>query len=106
MIEIKILPHDDALPGKPIAAAELHFTYGPLRGMKLIGFTLWRNRNNVVTVGFPSRSYSVAGERRSFALLRPVDPHITAEQDDVRQLIKQKYLDCEAQREAAKKGNR
>ena len=59
------------LPGK-LAEAELHFTEGVLDGLKLIGFTVWERRTgNGRNVTFPARSYTVGGERRSFALLRP-----------------------------------
>lgn len=58
-------------PGK-LADAELHFTDGPLEGLKLMGFAVWERRDHSGrNVTFPARSYSVNGERRSFALLRP-----------------------------------
>ena len=68
---------DDAIvsgsaPGK-LADAELHFTSGPLERLKLIGFGVWERRTGGGrNVTFPARQYSVNGERRSFALLRPV----------------------------------
>jgi hypothetical protein len=41
--------------------------------MKLIGFSIWERRTTAGrNVTFPARQYSVNGERRSFALLRPV----------------------------------
>ena len=56
-----------------LADAELYFTDGPLAGMKLIGFSIWARRDKSGrNVTFPSRQYSVNGERRSFALLRPI----------------------------------
>jgi hypothetical protein len=59
-------------PGK-LADAELHFAAGPLAGLKLIGFGIWERRGCVGrNVTFPARQYSVNGERRSFALLRPL----------------------------------
>jgi hypothetical protein len=70
---IKITVNNHGNPAGKLADAELHFDDGPLQGLKLIGFSVWERRNgsgkNVV---FPSRAYSVNGERRSFALLRPV----------------------------------
>ena len=58
-----------------LADVELHFTAaeGPvLDGTKLIGFAIWERRTgNGRNVTFPARQYSVNGERRSFALLRP-----------------------------------
>jgi hypothetical protein len=60
-----------ATPGK-LADAELHFSDGPLDGLKLIGFAIWERRTGGGrNVTFPARTYSVNGERRSFALLRP-----------------------------------
>ena len=54
--------------------------------MKLIGFGIWERRNGSGhNVTFPARQYSVNGERRSFALLRPVMN--AASQDRVRDLI-------------------
>jgi hypothetical protein len=41
--------------------------------MKLIGFAVWERRTGAGrNVTFPARQYSVNGERRSFALLRPI----------------------------------
>jgi hypothetical protein len=42
------------------------------RGLKLIGFAVWKRRTGSGhNVTFPARQYSVNGERRSFSLLRP-----------------------------------
>jgi len=46
-------------------------------------------------VTFPARSYSVNGERRSFALLRPI-VDVTA-QNTIRDRILEAYADYEAQ---------
>ena len=71
---IKITPNDKGNPPGKLADAELHFTDGPLEGLKLIGFAIWERRGGGGgrNVTFPARQYSVNGERRSFALLRPV----------------------------------
>ena len=45
----------------------------PLSGMKLVGFAVWERRDGGRNVTFPARQYSVNGERRSFALLRPAN---------------------------------
>ena len=82
------------LPGK-LAEAELHFTEGVLDGLKLVGFTVWEKRTgNGRNVTFPARQYTVAGERRSWALLRPTagDP---ASQNALRELILQAYAEFE-----------
>ena len=81
-------------PGK-LAEAELHFTEGVLDGLKLIGFTIWERRTGGGrNVTFPARTYSVNGERRSFALLRPTAGDATA-QDRVRELILEAYAEFE-----------
>ena len=69
---IKITPNDKGNPPGKLADAELHFTDGPMEGLKLIGFSIWERRGgNGRNVTFPARSYVVNGDRRSFALLRP-----------------------------------
>jgi len=67
-ITILFLAH---APAGKVADAELHFTDGPLAGLKLVGFSIWERRQGGHNVTFPARSYSVNGERRTFALLRP-----------------------------------
>ena len=70
---ITITPNDHSTPPGKLADAELHFTEGPLDGLKLIGFSIWERRGGSGrNVTFPARSYSVNGERRSLALLRPI----------------------------------
>jgi hypothetical protein len=70
---IKIVPLEKGTPPGKLAEAELHFTDGPLEGLKLVGFAVWeRKTGSGRNVTFPARSYSVNGERRSYALLRPV----------------------------------
>lgn len=69
---VKITPNDKGNPPGKLADAELHFADGPLDGLKLIGFAIWERRGGGRNVTFPARSYSVNGDRRSFALLRPI----------------------------------
>ena len=91
---IKIVPNDKGNPPGKLADAELHFTTGPLEGLKLIGFAIWERRTGSGrNVTFPARQYSVNGERRSFALLRPVAD--TNAQDAVRDLILSAYAEYE-----------
>jgi len=95
-VEVKIVMNDKGNPPGKLADAELHFSSGPLDGLKLIGFAVWERRSgNGRNVTFPARQYSVNGERRSFALLRPV-VDATA-QDRVRDLILQAYAEVESQ---------
>jgi hypothetical protein len=81
-------------PGK-LAEAELHFNDGVLAGLKLIGFAIWERRTGGGrNVTFPARQYAVNGERRSFALLRPIDDVVA--QERIRALILTAYADVEA----------
>jgi hypothetical protein len=95
-MKVTITPNDRGNPPGKLADAELHFTDGPLEGLKLIGFSVWERRSgNGRNVTFPARQYAVNGERRSFALLRPiVDPKA---QDKLRELILNAFQDFEEQ---------
>ena len=91
---VKITANDKGNPPGKLADAELHFTEGVLDGLKLIGFGVWERRTGGGrNVTFPARSYSVNGERRSFALLRPIAD--TTAQDRVRELILGAYAEFE-----------
>jgi hypothetical protein len=91
---IKIVPNEKGNPPGKLADAELHFTHGPLEGLKLIGFSVWeRKTGNGRNVTFPARQYSVNGERRSFSLLRPIGD--ATSQDRLRDLILQAYAEYE-----------
>ena len=93
-LTVKITPNDKGNPAGKLADAELHFGDGPLAGLKLIGFSIWERRGgNGRNVTFPARSYSINGERRSFALLRPIVD--TTAQDAVRELILDAYAEYE-----------
>jgi hypothetical protein len=94
---VKITPNDKDHPHGKLAEAELHFTEGTLQGLKLVGFAVWERRTGGGrNVTFPSRSYSVNGDRRNFALLRPSGSDNLA-QDRVRELILQAFSEHEAQ---------
>ena len=93
---IKFTPNDKGNPPGKLAEAELHFDEGPLAGLKLIEFAIWESRGGVGrNVTFPARSYAVNGERRTFALLRPLtDP---AAQNKLREVILEAFQDFEEQ---------
>jgi len=100
-MQVKITPNDKGNPPGKLADAELHFADdadGPLGGLKLIGFSIWERRTGGGrNVTFPARQYSVNGERRSFALLRPIaDIHSP---DRIRDLILEAYTEQERQME-------
>ena len=93
MMLVKITPNEKGNPPGKLADAELHFTEGVFEGLKLIGFTVWERRGGGRNVTFPARQYSVNGERRSFALLRPIVD--STAQNRVRDLILQAYTEFE-----------
>ena len=89
-VTVKILMNDKGNPPGKLADAELHFTEGPLEGLKLIGFSVWERRTGGGrNVTFPARQYAVNGERRSFALLRPITDAVS--QDRIRNLVLDAY---------------
>ena len=91
---VKITPNDKGNPPGKLADAELHFSDGELAGLKLIGFSVWERRSGGGrNVTFPARQYAVNGERRSFALLRPInDVH---SQERIRDLVLEAYTEYE-----------
>jgi hypothetical protein len=92
---VKILPNEKENPPGKLADAELHFTQGPLEGLKLLGFAIWERKSGTGrNVTFPARQYSVNGERRSFALLRPISD--ATAQERIRELVLNAYAEHEA----------
>jgi hypothetical protein len=93
---IKILPNDKNAPTGKLADAEVHFNEGALEGLRLLGFSVWERKNGPGrNVTFPARAYSVNGERRNFALLRPVGSNTSA-QNAIRDLVLQAYAEFES----------
>lgn len=90
---VKFVRNDKGSPAGKLADAELQFSGGPLDGLKLIGFAVWERRNGGRNVTMPARQYSLNGERRSFALLRPIVEQ--AAQDRLRDLILETYKEFE-----------
>jgi len=92
---IKITQNNEkGSPAGKLADAELHFSEGPLDGLKLVGFSIWERRSGSGrNVTFPARSYAVNGERRSFALLRPITD--VTMQDKLRALILEAFQEYE-----------
>ena len=89
---VKIVSNDKGNPPGKLADAELHFSQGPLEGLKLIGFAVWEKKTGAGrNVTFPARSFSVNGERRSFALLRPLGD--STSQNRLRDLILEAYAE-------------
>jgi hypothetical protein len=92
---VKFIPNDRGNPAGKLADAELHFPDGPLDGLKLVGFAVWERKNGGRGLTFPSRQYSVNGERRSFALLRAATD--TADPERLRVFILEAYAAHEAE---------
>jgi hypothetical protein len=90
---VKFFPNDKSNPPGKLADAELHFSGGPLDGLKLVGFSIWERKTGGRSVTFPARQYSVNGERRSFALLRPIGD--ATGQDQLRDMILEAYKENE-----------
>ena len=99
-ITVTITPNDRGNPPGKLAEAELHFTDGELDSLKLVGFAVWERRGGTGrNVTFPGRQYAVNGERRSFALLRPIVD--TSAQNRVRELVLEAYSEYEERAEQA-----
>lgn len=95
-MEIKIVPNDNGNPPGKLADIELHFDDGEFDGLKLVGFAVWERRGGSGrNVTFPARQYSVNGERRSFALLRPIEDATSTER--LREKLLSAYADFEQQ---------
>lgn len=60
-------------PERLVTEAEVVFEEGPLSGMKLVGFSLWRSPEGELYVTFPSRAFGAGAERRFFDYLRSTE---------------------------------
>jgi hypothetical protein len=61
-------------PERLVCDAELVFDEeGPLAGMKLVGFALWRSAEGEVYVTFPSRAFGAGNDRKYFEYLRSAE---------------------------------
>ena len=97
LMSVRILPNTSSTPAGKLADAEVIFEAdaGLFTGMKLVGFAIWERRAGGRNVTFPARQYSVNGERRSFALLRPANGDVSA-QEAIRDAILEAYAGQEA----------
>ena len=91
---IRFFANGKGSPAGKLADAELHFSGGPLDGLKLIGFSVWERKNGGRNVTFPARQYTVNGERRSFVMLRPIAD--STSQDQLRDMILDAFKEHEA----------
>lgn len=65
----------ETAPERLVCEAEILFETesGPLAGMKLVGFSLWRSPEGEVYVTFPSRAFGTGSDRRFFDYLRSIE---------------------------------
>ena len=92
---IRFYPNEKGNPAGKLADAELHFSGGPLDGLKLVGFAVWERKGGGRNVTFPARSYTISGERRTFSLLRPITE--AAANDKLRNVVLKAYKEFEAE---------
>ena len=92
VISVRIVPNTTSNPPGKLADAEVIFgaDAGAFTGLKLIGFAIWERRAGGRNVTFPARQYSVNGERRTYALLRPANGDVSA-QEAIRDAILEAY---------------
>ena len=97
VVSVKIIPNTKGGPSGKLADAEVIFEAeaGPLSGLKLVGFAVWERRDGGRNVTLPARRYSVNGDRRSFALLRPSGDDRST-QEAIREYILDAYSRSEA----------
>jgi hypothetical protein len=93
---VKFQPNDKGAPAGKLADAELHFSGGPLDGLRLLGFAVWeRKSGGGRNVTFPARQYTMNGERRSFQLLRPIAD--TSTEQKLREIVLAAYKEYESE---------
>ena len=91
---VRFVLNEKGSPAGKLADAELHFSGGPLDGLKLVGFAVWERKGGARNVTFPARTYTVGGEKRSFALLRSIVDQ--SAQNRLRDVILEAYKEHEA----------
>lgn len=91
---IRFIQNHKGVPAGKLADVELHFSGGPLDGLKLVGFSVWERKSGGRNVTYPARQFSAGGERRSFALLRPITDNTPP--GPLRELILEAFKDHEA----------
>lgn len=68
----------ESAPERLVSEAEILFETesGPLAGMKLVGFSLWRSPEGELYVTFPSRPSGTGTERRFYDYLRSIEANV------------------------------
>lgn len=102
-VTITLIANDARAPKGKLADAELLFdNQTELFGLKLTGFSVWEGRQpGQRNVTFPARTYTVNGERRSFALLREREGVGHTPRQWLSNLIIASYDDAVRERDAA-----
>jgi len=93
---VKFQLNDKGAPAGKLADGELHFSGGPLDGLRLLGFAIWERKGGGRHVTFPARTYTMNGEKRTFALLRPIGDSGGNEQK-LRDIVLAAYKEYEAE---------
>ena len=91
---IKITPNDKGNPPGKLADAELHFTEGPLEGLKLIGFSIWE-RAAAATVATSRFRPGSTASTASGAASRCCGRSSTTAQNKLRELILEAFQEYE-----------
>ena len=79
-------------PERLVCEAEIIFDeIGPLAGLKLLGFCLWRGTAGTMYVTFPARAFGAGNDRRFFDYLRPTDARDAQAVVRLKQLILEAY---------------
>lgn len=67
-------PNDGTKPPNLLAEAEVHFVAGagPLTGLKLVGFSIWKSPQGGTYVTLPARAFGTGQERRYFDYVRAI----------------------------------
>jgi hypothetical protein len=72
-ITITFTPAPSSGPRTLVSNAEIIFNIGPLAGLKLCGFALWRGKTHGLSVAPPTTTFERDGQTMRYKLLRPVD---------------------------------
>jgi hypothetical protein len=104
-LSVRIIPNLAGSPASKLAEAEVIFADDGslLSGLKLVGFAIWEAREGP-NVTYPARPFVVNGERRSYALLRPVDRQELGAYGPLRRVVLQAYQ-AYTEREAVQASN-
>jgi hypothetical protein len=82
-------------PERLVCEPELIFdSTGPLAGLRLVGFSIWRNPEGEFYVTLPARAFGAGSERRYFEYLRSLNGDLAATKR-LRDWILEQYRDSQ-----------